>query len=45
MDLALGFDEDAEVEHDHSSEGEDGGCEELYVRIVSHGIFRLTAQK
>ena len=37
MDLSLRVDKDAEVEHDHSSNGEDRSRKELYVQIMFHG--------
>ena len=36
MDLSLRVDKDSAVEHDHSSDREDGCCKQLYVRMVFH---------
>ena len=45
MDLSLGYDEDSTEEENHAPEGEQCGCDELYVDVLFHGVFRLTVQK
>ena len=45
MDLSLRVDKDSAVKHDHSSDGEQRGCEQLYVRVVFHGSISNPVQK
>ena len=39
MDLSFRLDEDPAEKQDHASDGEQRGCEQLYVRVVFHGVF------
>ena len=45
MNLSLRVDEDPAVEHDHSSDREDGSRKQLYVRMVFHRLILKSGAK
>ena len=45
MNLSLRVDKDPAVEHDHSSDREDGCCEQLYVSVRFHNVRVYTLRR